>query len=86
MEAEVARRLAEREEERIREEEARKADEEARKNQEEAQRTFESAAKDKQEDQGLESVTSGVLAPLLRRQEDLDGDLRKRLHELEQKL
>lgn len=82
MEAEVARRLEEREREWAREEEARR-EEDARR-WEEARRAEKRKGK---EPASQESLPSGTLTPLLRRQEDLDsGALKKRLEELEQKL
>jgi kinesin family member 22 len=76
VEAEVARRLEEREQERQREEEQR-----AR-----AQAEADARAKETSLQLGPENVPSGVLAPLLKQHEDLDNELRRRLKSLGRKL
>lgn len=83
VEAEVARRLQEREREWAREEEARR--------EEDARRLAEEEAKREEKHMGKapaqEPLLSGTLTPLLRRHEDVEGgELKKRLEELEQKL
>lgn len=82
VEAEVTRRLEERERERALEDEARR--EEARQQAEEE--SSRAAQKRRERPPPHGSIPSGTLSPLLRRHEDLDGELKKRLEELEQKL
>lgn len=80
----MARRLEEREREWVREEEARREEEVARRLAEEEAKREE---KQKGKAPAQESIPSGTLTPLLRRQEDVEGgELKKRLEELEQKL
>jgi kinesin family protein 22 len=78
VEAEVARRLAERERE--------KAEREKAEENEVAQmvdsRPAQSRSKSPERDQ---SIPSGVLTPLLKRHRELDDELKSRLQELEQK-
>jgi kinesin family member 22 len=76
---EVARRLEEREKERVREEEERRAKEQ----QELAQQQAEAS---KEEEASKQTLPSGVLTPLLKRHRDLDDELKARLQELEAKL
>ncbi|KAI0697020.1 P-loop containing nucleoside triphosphate hydrolase protein [Cytidiella melzeri] len=77
VEAEVARRLEEREKERAREDEARR--------EVEARRAAEEKAKER--DALITDVNpSGAVTPNIQRQSELDGELKKRLEELEQKL
>lgn len=74
MEAEVARRLEERERERARE------DEERRK--EEARRL----AAEKAREEAAGRLPSGAVTPNTQAQPEMDSELKKRLEELEQKL
>jgi kinesin family protein 22 len=76
---EVARRLEEREKERVREEEERRAKEQ----QELAQQQADAS---KEEEASKQTLPSGVLTPLLKRHRDLDDELKARLQELEAKL
>jgi len=75
----VARRLEEREKERVREEEERRAKEQ----QELAQQQADAS---KEEEASKQTLPSGVLTPLLKRHRDLDDELKARLQELEAKL
>ncbi|KAF8903894.1 kinesin-like protein [Gymnopilus junonius] len=77
VEAEVTRRLAERERQRAEEEERRRAAAESAKGQVARSRSR-SPTKEP-------SLPSGVLTPLLRRHKDLDNELKNRLQELEKK-
>lgn len=76
MEAEVARRLEERERERVDEEERR-----AREGQQPLAPRHRSPLKHEEQ-----TLPSGVLTPLLKRHRDLDDELKNRLQELEKKL
>jgi kinesin family protein 22 len=78
VEAEVARRLEEREKERVKEEDERRAKEQQDQQAE--------AAEKKKDDSLKETLPSGVLTPLLKRHRDLDDELKARLYELEAKL
>lgn len=73
VEAEVARRLAEKEKERE-EQEA-----EARKQAEEANASTNASA------DGSAAIPTGMLTPILKRHQDLDDELNRRLRELEEK-
>ena len=75
----MARRLEEREKERVREEEERRAKEQ----QELAQQQADAS---KEEEASKQTLPSGVLTPLLKRHRDLDDELKARLQELEAKL
>lgn len=76
MEAEVTRRLAERERQRAEEEEG--AREAARREGHVARPRSRSPTKEN-------ALPSGVLTPLLKRHKDLDDELKSRLQELERK-
>jgi len=80
VEAEVARRLAERERERAEREQA----EQTRPSEEQTtdSKTTQSRSKSPEREH---SIPSGVLAPLLKRHRELDDELKSRLQELEQK-
>lgn len=80
MEAEVARRLAEKEKEWQEEQKRLQADLEARAAAVEAERR---RSKTPEKDM---SLPSGVLTPILKKHRDLDDELKQRLLELEQKL
>lgn len=76
VEAEVTRRLAERERQRAEEEVREKA----------ARVTADHVARSRSKSPTKEnSLPSGVLTPLLKRHKDLDDELKNRLHELEKK-
>lgn len=77
---EVARRLEERERERVKEEEARRAKEQ------EQQPQLVEKESPIAEGSEQQSLPSGVLTPLLKRHRDLDDELKARLQELENKL
>ena len=78
MEAEVARRLAERERERAEREKAEES--------EVAHTTDSKATQSRSKSPEREhSIPSGVLTPLLKRHRELDDELKSRLQELEQK-
>jgi kinesin family protein 22 len=78
VEAEVARRLAERERERV---ERVKAEESEVAHMIDS-KTTQSRSKSPE---GEQSIPSGVLTPLLKRHRELDDELKSRLQELEQK-
>ncbi|KAF7964350.1 hypothetical protein HWV62_9731, partial [Athelia sp. TMB] len=82
VEAEVARRLEEREKERMLEEEAKRA-----KELEQQAETSQASIQDSSivEQSSAQSLPSGVLTPLLKRHRDLDDELKSRLKELENK-
>lgn len=83
MEAEVSRRLEERERQRELEEQGRRAQEQ----QLELQRqTYNAARMKSQSPKKEQTFPSGVLTPLIKRHKDLDEELKVRLQELEQKL
>lgn len=75
VEAEVARRMEEREKERLKEEEQR-----AKELQSQALQAQASSSPREQD-----NIPSGLLSPILRRHQDLDNELRQRLHALEKK-
>lgn len=81
MEAEVARRLAERERERAEREKA-----EEMRSGEAPQLTGSKPSQSRSRSPEREhSIPSGVLTPLLKRHKELDDELKNRLQELEQK-
>lgn len=82
VEAEVARRLEEREKERMLEDEAKRARE-----LEQQAETSQTSIQDSSaaEQPSTQSLPSGVLTPLLKRHRDLDDELKSRLLELENK-
>jgi len=83
VEAEVARRLEERERAREREEEERRVREREEEVQREASLVCNALSRSPKKDHTL---PSGVLTPLLKRHRDLDDELQTRLQELERKL
>ena len=78
---EVARRLEEREKERVVEEERR-----VKEQQEQEQAEASAKATQYMDEPAKQTLPSGVLTPLLKRHRDLDDELKARLQELETKL